>query len=100
MRRMQRYTGLGDGPGYFVLAFRRGVSSFFAIAGLVAVVFGLLYRFADHELPRLLQGHELAGPGLSSHAAAGLNASRATFLLAVGAAGLLVAWVIHPRARS
>jgi hypothetical protein len=94
-QRVQRYTGLGDSPGYFVQAFRRGVSSFFAIAGLVAVVFGLMYRFADHALPHLLQGH-----GLRPHLTAGLDASRATFLLLVGAAALLVAWVIHPRKRS
>jgi hypothetical protein len=94
-RQAKRYTGLGDGPGYFLRAVRGGLTNFLGIAGLVAVVFGLMYRLSVHELPHLLQGHGLSQPQLSR-----LDTSRATLLLVTGAISLLVAWLIRPRKRS
>jgi hypothetical protein len=98
-RHVQRYTGLGDGPGYFLRAVRGGLANFLAIAGLLAVVFGLMYRFTRHLLPHLLQGH-LLEHGLSRPAPASLDSSRAILLLGAGAVSLLLAWLIRPRRRS
>ena len=99
IRHVQRYTGLADGPGYFMRAVRGGLTNFLAIAGLVAVVFGLMYLFAVHDLPHLLQGH-LLEQGLSRPAPASLDSSRATLLLVTGAISLVLAWLIRPRQRS
>lgn len=93
-----------QGARYFARAAWQGVTNFLAIAGIVAVVFGLLYRFAAGQVPHLLQAHGafvekgsalLRGPG-----PAGPDHHRAVVLLAAGALSLVLAWLIRPRRRS
>jgi hypothetical protein len=68
----------------FVRVLRRLTGDFLAIAGIVAFVLGLLYRFADWEVPHLLQ------------ARSGDSARGTAFLLA-GAACLVAGRLIRPR---
>jgi hypothetical protein len=93
-----------EGVRYFARAFWQGVTNFLAIAGIVAVVFGLLYRFAAGQIPHLLQAHAALLRGhaalLRGHGAAGPDSHRASVLLAAGALSLVVAWLIRPRRRS
>jgi hypothetical protein len=93
-----------DGARYFGRAVWQGVTNFLAIAGLVAVVFGLLYRFAAGSVPHLLQAHgallQKSGALLRGHGATAADSHRATILLASGALSLLVAWLIRPRRKS
>ena len=96
IRRWPPVAGLSGGARYFARAAWMGVTNFLAIAGIVAVVFGLLYRFAAGHVPRLLQAHRAL---LAAHGAAGPDSHRATVLLATGAISILVAWLIRPRRR-
>ena len=57
IRRWPPVAGLSGGARYFARAVWQGVTNFLAIAGIVAVVFGLLYRFAAGQVPHLLQAH-------------------------------------------
>ena len=41
----------------WTMAARRGIASFLAIAGIVAIVFGLLYLSVGAKMPHLLLGH-------------------------------------------
>ncbi|HEY3979188.1 MAG TPA: hypothetical protein VGM79_18080 [Streptosporangiaceae bacterium] len=93
-----------DGARYFARAVWRAVTNFLAIAGIVAIVFGLLYRFAAGSVPHLLQAHasllDKGGVLLRGHSAAAADSHRATVLLAAGALSLAVAWLIRPRRKS
>jgi hypothetical protein len=104
IQRWPPVAGLTGGARHFARAAHQGVASFLAVTGLVAVVFGLLYRFAAGQVPHLLQAHAaLVVQGsklLRGHQAAAPDAHRGVILLAVGAACLLVAWLIRPRAKS
>jgi 4-amino-4-deoxy-L-arabinose transferase-like glycosyltransferase len=89
---------------YFARAVWQGVTNFLAIVGVVAVVFGLLYRFAAGQVPHLLQAHgtllRKSGALLRGHGTTGADSHRAAVLLATGALCLLVAWLIRPRRKS
>jgi hypothetical protein len=104
IRRWPAVAGLSGGARYFARAVWQGVASFLAILGLVAVVFGLLYRFAAGQVPHLLQAHAAAlktgGALLRGHGPAAPDSHRAVILLSVGAVSLLVAWLIRPRKKS
>jgi hypothetical protein len=103
IQRWPPVAGLTGGARHFARAAHQGVTSFLAVTGLVAVVFGLLYRFAAGQVPHLLQAHAALVQGsklLRGHQAAAPDARRGVILLAVGAACLLVAWLIRPRAKS
>jgi hypothetical protein len=93
-----------QGVRYFARAVWQGVTNFLAIAGIVAVVFGLLYRFAAGQIPHVLQAHgaylQKAGALLRGHGSAGPDSHRADVLLAAGALSLLLAWLIRPRRKS
>jgi MYXO-CTERM domain-containing protein len=93
-----------DGARYFARAAWRGVTNFLAIAGIVAIVFGLLYRFAAGSVPHLLQAHgslvRSSGALLRGHSTTAADSHRATILLAAGALSLAVAWLIRPRRKS
>ena len=69
------------------MAVRRGIASFLAIAGIVAIVFGLLYLSAGSKMPHLLVGHVHHGPHLR----------RAEICLIGGTACVAVAWVLRGR---
>jgi hypothetical protein len=103
IQRWPPVAGLTGGARHFARAAHQGVTSFLAVTGLVAVVFGLLYRFAAGQVPHLLQAHAALVQGsklLRGHHATAPDAHRGVVLLAVGAACLLVAWLIRPRAKS
>jgi hypothetical protein len=104
IRRWPLVSAPADGARYFARAAWRGVTSFLAIGGLVAVVFGLLYRFAAGQIPQLLQAHraylEKGGALLRGHSPPGPDSHRAVVLLAAGGLSLLVAWLIRPRGKS
>lgn len=68
---------------------RDGVAAFLAIAGLVAIMIGLLYLVADGTLPHVLQGATTSGHHLR----------RAVACLAGGAASVGAAWLIRVRRR-
>jgi hypothetical protein len=72
------------------MAVRQGLSTFLAIAGIVAIVLGLLYLFDGSVLPHVLQGSSY-----TSH-----PARRATACLVAGAACVIVAWLIRARRRT
>ena len=63
---------------------------FLGIAGLVAIIIGLLYLVADGELPHVLQGTMTAGHDLR----------RAVACLGGGAVCAGVAWLIRVRRRA
>jgi hypothetical protein len=71
-------------------AVREGVSMFLGIAGVVAIIIGLLYLVADGELPHVLQGTMTTGPDLR----------RAVACLGGGTACAGVAWLIRVRRRA
>jgi hypothetical protein len=71
-------------------AVRDGVSTFLAIAGLVAIMIGLLYLVADGTLPHMLQGATTSGHHLR----------RAIACLAGGSASAGAAWLIRVRRRA
>jgi hypothetical protein len=103
MRRWLPVSALTGGARCFARAAHRGVTSFLAVAGLVAVVFGLLYRFAAGQIPHLLQAHPALAQGsglLRGHGAAAPDSYRGGILLAVGGVSLLVAWLIRPRQKT
>jgi MYXO-CTERM domain-containing protein len=93
-----------DGARYFARAVWQAVTNFLAIAGTVAIVFGLLYRFAAGSIPHLLQAHgtllDKGGVLLRGHSTAAADSHRATILLAAGALSLVAAWLIRPRRKS
>jgi hypothetical protein len=93
-----------DGARYFARAVWQGVTNFLAIVGVVAVVFGLLYRFAASQVPHVLQAHgavlRKSGALLRGHGTTAADSHRATILLATGALCLVVAWLIRPRRKS
>jgi hypothetical protein len=95
-----------DGARYFARAVWQGVTNFLAIVGVVAVVFGLLYRFAAGQIPHLLQAHahgtlvQKSGALLRGHGTTAADSHRATVLLATGVLCLVVAWLIRPRRKS
>lgn len=70
-------------------AVREGVSMFLGIAGLVAIIIGLLYLVADGELPHVLQGTVTTGHDLR----------RAVACLGGGAVCAGAAWLIRVRRR-
>ena len=94
IRRWRPLSVPAQGLRYFARACWRAVANFLAIVGVVAVVFGVLYRFAAGQIPHVLQTHAAL---LRGHAAAAANSHRASVLLATGALSLLVAWLIRPR---
>lgn len=104
IRRWPLVSAPADGARYFARAAWRGVTNFLAIAGIVAVVFGLLYRFAAGQVPHLLQAHQAylqkGGALLRGHGPAGPDAHRGVVLLAAGALSLVLAWLIRPRRKS
>jgi membrane-bound ClpP family serine protease len=67
------------------MALRHALTTFLGVAGLVALVLGLMYLFANGALPYLLQG--------SAHT--GHHVKRATLCLIAGGACLVVAWLIR-----
>ena len=69
---------------------RNGVAVFLAIAGVVLLVFGVLYLTAGRLLPHVIQG--------SSHS--GHHVKRAAACLVVGALCAVVAWFIRARRRA
>jgi hypothetical protein len=69
---------------------RDGVAAFLAIAGVVAIVIGVLYLMAGHSLP-----HLLLGPSHYGH-----HIKRASACLAGGALSLAIAWLIRVRKRA
>lgn len=69
------------------MAVRRGIATFLAIAGIVAIVFGLLYLSASSKMPHLLLGHVHRGHHLR----------RAEICLLGGAASVAVAWLLRGR---
>jgi hypothetical protein len=71
-------------------AVRGGVSAFLAIAGVVAIMIGLLYLVADGTLPHVLRGAATSGHHLR----------RAIACLAGGAASAGAAWLIRVRRRA
>jgi hypothetical protein len=101
IRRWRPLSVPAEGLRYFARACWRAVANFLAIVGVVAVVFGLLYRFAAGQIPHVLQAHAALLRGhaalLQGQAATGANSHRASFLLGTGALSLLVAWLIRPR---
>ena len=80
-------TGITRG---LAVAVRRFVSTFLAIAGVVAILIGLLYLVADGDLPHVLQGATTTGH----------DPRRAIACLAGGAVCAGAAWVIRVRHRS
>ena len=99
IRRWRPLSVTAQGLSYFGRACWRAVANFLAIVGVVAVVFGLLYRFAAGQIPHVLQAHaaQLQGHAALLRGHAATNSHRASFLLATGALNLLVAWLIRPR---
>jgi membrane-bound ClpP family serine protease len=71
-------------------AVREGVSMFLGIAGVVAIIIGLLYLVADGELPHVLQGTMTTGPDLR----------RAVACLGGGIVCVGAAWLIRVRRRA
>jgi hypothetical protein len=71
------------------VAVREGVSTFLGIAGLVAIMIGLLYLLADGDLPYVLQGASTTGHDFR----------RAVACLGGGAACAVLAWLIRVRRR-
>jgi hypothetical protein len=69
---------------------RDGVAAFLAIAGVVAVIVGVLYLTAGHSLPHLFLG--------ASHH--GHHIRRASACLAGGALCIAAAWLIRVRKRA
>ena len=104
IRRWPAVAGLSGGARYFARAVWQGVTNFLAIVGVVAVVFGLLYRFAAGAVPHVLQAHgalvQKGGALLRGHGTTAADSHRATVLLATGALCLVVAWLIRPRRKS
>jgi hypothetical protein len=90
----RKLTVLANGPRFLLGLVRQGVASFLAIAGIVFVVLGLLYRYAGGHVPHLLQRH------VHGHLHTGPDAHRATLFLLAGAGCLLAAWLIRPRRSS
>jgi hypothetical protein len=71
----------------FVRGLRRDIAAFFSISGIVALVFGVLYRLDYRQVPHLLQSH-------------GQAVWRSDVCLAAGVGCLVVGWLIRPRRRS
>jgi hypothetical protein len=69
------------------MAVRCGLSTFLGIAGIVAIVIGLLYLLVPQWLPNLLQG--------GAHT--GHHVPRSIVYLVIGAACVLMAWMIRAR---
>jgi hypothetical protein len=104
IRRWRPLSVTAQGLSYFGRACWRAVANFLAIVGVVAVVFGLLYRFAAGAVPHVLQAHgalvQKGGALLRGHGTTAADSHRATVLLATGALCLVVAWLIRPRRKS
>ena len=69
------------------MAVRRGIASFLAIAGIVAIVFGLLYLSVGAKMPHLLLGHVHRGRHLR----------RAEICLLGGGVCVVAAWLLRGR---